>query len=76
MRTVAKQEGILVFVVRNGRRKNLVRALRTLLGIDPSAGGVFGGQQSDDGRPQRADAAVVSRVRACCVLPPCIHHGI
>ena len=62
MRTVAKQEGIPVFVVKSGGRANLVRALRTLLGIDPSAGGaLLSGPQADDGR-QRADGAVVSQV--------------
>jgi hypothetical protein len=55
-----------VFVVKSGGRSNLVRALRTLLGIDPSAGGaLLSGPQSDEGR-QRADGAVVSQVRSCC----------
>ncbi len=68
MRTVAKQEGIPVFVVKSGGRANLVKALRTLLGIDPSAGGaLLGGPQADDSR-QRADGAVVSQVRPCCRL--------
>lgn len=68
VRTVAKQEGIPVFVVKSGGRSNLVKALRTLLGIDPSAGGaLLGGPQADDSR-QRADGAVVSQVPPCCRL--------
>jgi hypothetical protein len=68
VRTVAKQEGIPVFVVKSGGRANLVKALRTLLGIDPSAGGaLLGGPQADDSR-QRADGAIVSQVRPCCRL--------
>lgn len=68
VRTVAKQEGIPVFVVKSAGRANLVRALRTLLGIDPSAGTLFGGgQQADDSWAQpTGGGGVVSRVR--CIL--------
>jgi hypothetical protein len=75
VRTVAKQEGIPVFVVKSGGRANLVRALRTLLGIDPSAGGaLLSGPQPDDGR-QRADGAVVSQVHSCCMLYRAVVHS-
>lgn len=64
VRTVAKQEGIPVYAIKSAGRANLVRALRTLLGLEPSAGALFSGPQSDDSRQQRADTSVVSRVVA------------
>lgn len=53
-----------MYAIKSAGRANLVRALRTLLGLEPSAGALFSGPQSDDSRQQRADTGVVSRVRS------------
>ncbi len=75
VRTVAKQDGIPVYALKSSGKANLVKGLRTLLGIDPSAGGSpLGAQSSDEGRPLRADvAATASRVRSGSQLRIIMH---
>lgn len=61
VRTVAKQEGIPVYALKSSGKVSITRGIRTLLGIDPSAGALFG-QQAEEGRPQRPDSGIVSQV--------------
>lgn len=48
MRQAAKDAGVPIYAVKTSSPSNLLRALRTLLGIDPSAGGTFARRQDDD----------------------------
>ena len=48
VRTVAKQDGIPVYALKRAGRSSLVRGLRTLLGVDPSAGSLFGQAANED----------------------------
>ena len=43
VRQAARDAGVPIFVVKTAAPSNLTRALRTLLGFDPSAGGTFAG---------------------------------
>ena len=43
VRQAARDAGVPIFVVKSAAPSNLTRALRTLLGFDPSAGGTFAG---------------------------------
>ena len=48
MRQAAKDAGVPIYAVKTCSPSNLLRALRTLLGIDPSAGGTFARRQDED----------------------------
>lgn len=41
LRAVAKDAGVPIYAIKTSSASNLVRAFRTLLGVDPAAGGVF-----------------------------------
>ncbi|GLC40671.1 hypothetical protein PLESTM_001099900 [Pleodorina starrii] len=42
LRALARENGVPIYAVKTSGSANLVKAFRTLLGIDPSAGGTFG----------------------------------
>eukprot|EP00879_Flechtneria_rotunda_P010046 GHRR01010504.1.p1 GENE.GHRR01010504.1~~GHRR01010504.1.p1 ORF type:complete len:561 (+),score=231.07 GHRR01010504.1:1227-2909(+) len=48
LRSAAKEAGVPVYAVKSSSNSNLVRAFRTLLGLDPSAGSLFAARASDD----------------------------
>lgn len=51
LRAAARQAGVPIYAVKSSSSSNLVRAFRTLLGLEPSAGSVFGsrgGSMDDD----------------------------
>ncbi|KAG2501552.1 hypothetical protein HYH03_000059 [Edaphochlamys debaryana] len=47
LRAAARESNVPIYAVKTAGSANLVKAFRTLLGIDPSAGGAFAGGQSD-----------------------------
>ena len=71
MKKAAKDAGVPILAVKSSSPSNLLRALRTVLGIEPSAGGTFlerprDGALAADGEPlanegsARSDAAAAS----------------
>lgn len=50
VRQAARDAGVPIFVVKTAAPSNLTRALRTLLGFDPSAGGTFVGWHERNSR--------------------------
>ena len=62
-RTAAKAAGVPVYAVRNGGASHLLRALETLLGLQPSAGGLFDSGSSSDDETVEVRSHVVSMVR-------------
>eukprot|EP00775_Hariotina_reticulata_P010826 gene10824-10983_t len=48
LRAAAKEAGVPVYAIKSSSSANLVRAFRTLLGLEPSAGGLFGSRGSMD----------------------------
>ncbi|KAG2434063.1 hypothetical protein HXX76_007791 [Chlamydomonas incerta] len=50
LRATARESSVPIYAVKTSGSANLVKAFRTLLGIDPSAGGAFGpGSDSEEG---------------------------
>ncbi|PNW72226.1 hypothetical protein CHLRE_16g676850v5 [Chlamydomonas reinhardtii] len=50
LRAMARESSVPIYAVKTSGSANLVKAFRTLLGIDPSAGGAFGpGSDSEEG---------------------------
>ena len=54
VRQAARDAGVPIFVVKSAAPSNLTRALRTLLGFDPSAGGTFAGWRERVSRDSKA----------------------
>ena len=54
VRQAARDAGVPIFVVKTAAPSNLTRALRTLLGFDPSAGGTFVGWRERNSRDSGA----------------------
>ncbi len=48
LRAAARDAGVPIYAIKSSSAANLVRAFRTLLGVDPSAGGVFGRSEDED----------------------------
>ncbi|KAI8470498.1 MAG: hypothetical protein J3K34DRAFT_385264 [Monoraphidium minutum] len=63
LRTAAKAAGVPVYAIKSTSTSNLIKAFRTLLGVEPTAGGFFGaagsrgGSMDDDGGSGAAAAA-------------------
>jgi hypothetical protein len=51
LRAAARAAGVPVYAVKSSSAANLVRAFRTLLGLEPSPSGVFGSRGSMDDEP-------------------------
>lgn len=62
-RDAAKAAGVPVYGVKNGEPLHLLRALETLLGLQPSAGSIFDSGSSSDEEPVQYQNHVVSLVR-------------
>ncbi|KXZ55595.1 hypothetical protein GPECTOR_2g1145 [Gonium pectorale] len=60
LRAMARECGVPIYAVKTSGSSNLVKAFRTLLGIDPSAGGAFGHQSdAEDAPPSAASTSSV-----------------
>lgn len=53
-----------IYAVKTSSPSNLLRALRTLLGIDPSAGGTFARRQEEEGEGSSSRAAALAAAAA------------
>lgn len=69
-RDAAKTAGVPVYAVKNSSASHLVRALETLLGLQPSAGSLFESDSSDEDSVQYQSHVVSMVSYFCCdVLP-------
>ena len=57
LRAAAKAAGVPVYAIKSGSTSNLIKAFRTLLGVEPAAGGFFSAPGSRAASPAAADAA-------------------
>ena len=69
VRQAARDAGVPIFVVKTAAPSNLTRALRTLLGFDPSAGGTFVGWRERHSR----DSSFAPGVGRTAGLPDAEH---
>jgi hypothetical protein len=67
LRQAARQAGVPVYAIKSSSSSNLIRAFRTLLGQEPSAGGMLGGGAGpggDEGEGATAAAAAAAAAAA------------
>jgi len=60
LRTAARQAGVPVYAIRSSSSSNLIRAFRTLLGHEPTAGSVLGGSSGGEGEGSAAAVAAMA----------------
>ena len=72
VRQAARDAGVPIYAVKTSSPSNLLRALRTLLGIDPSAGGTFARrpEEEEGGHSSRSESLAAAAADTAFVWEP------